>query len=150
MNHFTPGLPDVKGVDALEARFALRVAARLEQLASDVEPDIGERLRVAREQALERARSVRAIQRQAEQEVAFASRSGAAVLGGGPSGWWIRLGSIVPIIALLLGLLLIEQWHSRAQISAAAEIDADLLADDLPPDAYSDDGFAEFLKTPRD
>ena len=27
-------------------------------------------------------------------------------------------------------------------------IDAALLADDLPPDAYSDAGFAEFLKTP--
>ena len=29
-----------------------------------------------------------------------------------------------------------------------AEIDAALLADDLPPKAYSDAGFAEFLKTP--
>jgi hypothetical protein len=32
----------------------------------------------------------------------------------------------------------------------AAEIDSALLADDLPPKAYSDAGFVEFLKTPRE
>jgi hypothetical protein len=45
---------------------------------------------------------------------------------------------------------LIQQWHARAQIDAAAEIDAALLSDSLPPSAYSDPGFAEFLNTPRD
>ena len=53
-------------------------------------------------------------------------------------------------MALAAGLLLIEHWQSNAQIAAAAEIDANLLADDLPPGAYSDPGFVEFLKSPRD
>ena len=53
-------------------------------------------------------------------------------------------------MALIAGLLLIQQWQTDDQISAAAEIDAALLADDLPPVAYSDAGFAEFLKTPRE
>ena len=44
----------------------------------------------------------------------------------------------------------IRQLEADAEISTAAEIDAALLTDDLPPTAYSDAGFAEFLKTPRD
>jgi hypothetical protein len=36
----------------------------------------------------------------------------------------------------------------QEQVDAAAEIDAALLADDLPPAAYSDPGFLAFLKNP--
>ena len=32
------------------------------------------------------------------------------------------------------------------QIRDAAEVDSALLADDLPPEAYSDPGFAEYLE----
>jgi hypothetical protein len=45
--------------EALEARFALRLSARLEEGAQLVPHDISERLRVAREQALRAARDVR-------------------------------------------------------------------------------------------
>jgi hypothetical protein len=63
------------------------------------------------------------------------------------SPWWLRLASALPLFALVAGLLLIQESNTRAQIRAAAEIDAALLADDLPPSAYSDPGFGEFLKT---
>ena len=36
----------------------------------------------------------------------------------------------------------------EAGYAAAAEVDAALLADDLPPEAYTDPGFGEFLKAP--
>jgi hypothetical protein len=71
------------------------------------------------------------------------------MLGGQPL-WWTRMASVLPLVTLVLGLFLIDQWHDRAQISAAADVDSALLADDLPPDAYSDPGFAEFLKSPRE
>ena len=38
---------------------------------------------------------------------------------------------------------------SNEQIAAAAEIDADLLTDSVPPAAYNDPGFLEFLKSPQ-
>lgn len=132
--------------EAIEARIGLRVAARLSQGAMALDGDITERLRFAREQALERARAVRA----AEGRPAVAvGASGAAVLGGG-GNWWIKLGSVLPLVALAAGLFLIQYLHSEAQIETAVEIDAELLADDLPPAAYNDAGFAEFLKAPRD
>jgi len=133
-------------LDALEARVGYRLAGRLSERAESLDDDITERLRFARNKALERAQAARAA---SSASVVSVGPSGAGVLGGG-GGWWIRLGSVLPLIALAAGLLLIQHLHTEAQIAAAAEIDAELLADDLPPAAYSDAGFVEFLKTPRD
>ena len=145
--HTSPAfsLPPPAALDALQARFALRVTARLTERSIEIGPDITERLRFAREKALERARAVRSAETAAPVGV---SRSGAAILGASGSGWWIKLASVLPVFALVAGLLLIQRLQENAQISTAAEVDAALLADDLPPRAYSDAGFAEFLKTP--
>jgi len=45
--------------DAIESRFARSVAACLSESAQTVAPDVAERLRFAREKALERARLAR-------------------------------------------------------------------------------------------
>ena len=124
---------------ALEARFALRVTAALSERG--VEHDIDQRLRVAREMALRRARHVAV----AAAQVQHVGR-GSAALGGSP--WWLRLASMAPLLVLALGLMLIERIDSQEQIEAAAEIDAILLADELPPRAYSDPGFGEYLRQP--
>lgn len=134
-------------LDAMQARFALRVAARLTERCADLAPDLSERLRFSREKALERARAMRS----AETTVAVAAtRGGAAVLGQGGTGWWLKLASVVPAIALAAGLFMIQRWQENIQISTAAEVDAALLSDTLPPQAYGDAGFAEFLKTPSE
>ena len=132
--------------NTLQTRFALRVAARLSERSHDLEPELGERLRAARERALERARAVRT----AEAAPARVGASGGAMLLGGGPRWWTRVAAVVPAIALIAGLIAIKQLEAEAEISTAAEIDAALLTDDLPPNAYSDAGFAEYLKTPRD
>jgi hypothetical protein len=134
-------------IESLESRIALRLAARLTERTQDIGVDISERLRVARERALERARLAHAAT-PATSNLGVTT-SGAAVLGGG-TDWWVKLASALPLLVLLGGLMLIQQWHTRAQITVAADIDAALLADDVPPNAYSDPGFVEFLKTPRD
>ena len=48
-----------------------------------------------------------------------------------------------PLLALVAGLVLIQSEHVRRQVAAAAEIDADLLHDDLPPAAYRAPGVGE-------
>ena len=131
--------------DAMQARFARRIVARLSDGAGDLGGDVAERLRFGRERALERAALAR--KTAAASSTVGVTGTGAALLGGG-SGWWMRVASVLPLVALLVGLVLIQRWQTTAQISVAAEVDAALLADDLPPTAYRDAGFVEFLKTP--
>ncbi|MEP7303242.1 MAG: DUF3619 family protein [Caldimonas sp.] len=127
--------------EAIESRFARSIAARLSERAENVAPEIGERLRFAREKAIEAARLARPAG--ALQGV---SAQGAGVLGFSRSPWWMRFASAVPLAALVVGLVLIEDWQTRSQISVAAEVDAALLGDDLPINAYRDAGFVEYLK----
>jgi hypothetical protein len=133
-------------LDAQQARFALRVASRLSEQSAALPHDLSERLRVAREQALARARQLRA----AQPAMASASEvsQGSIALGQPPSGW-LRLASALPLMLLVLGLVLIQHLHNQADIHAAAEVDTALLADDLPPEAYRDPGFVLFLKQPE-
>ena len=128
--------------EAIESRFARNIAARLTERAENVAPEIGERLRFAREKALEAGRRARA-----GVEVQGGG-DGTAILGFSRSPWWQRIASVLPLAALVGGLLLIEDWTTRSQISVAAEVDAALLGDDLPINAYQDPGFVEFLKSP--
>ena len=55
----------------------------------------------------------------------------------------------MPLAALVLGLVFIQNLHTSSQITAAAEVDAALLGDDVPVSAYGDPGFVEFLKSAR-
>lgn len=130
--------------DAREARLARRVTARLTDQADRLPHDITERLRVAREQAVQRARRSEV----AAVPLVVASSPGAAALGA-PPPWWLRIASLMPLVLLVVGLMLIEKLHEHEQILAAADVDVALLADELPPAAYSDPGFLEFLKQPE-
>jgi hypothetical protein len=121
---------------ALEARFGLRVAAALSE--QPVGRDIEERLRFARELALARAGA------------AGRDRAGPTVVAAGGAAalgyWGLRVASWLPLIVLALGLVFVERVDREERIRAAADIDAVLLADELPPGAYADPGFTEYLK----
>ena len=136
---------------AIEARLAARLSAGLAERAEQLPHDILERLRVAREQAVARAGELR---RKAPQPrtapavtVVGVTAQGAALLSS-PAAWWQRAASLLPLLVLVLGLVWIQRHAELEQVHAAAEVDALLLADDLPPDAYTDPGFAEFLRGP--
>ena len=134
--------------DGMEARFGVRVASLLGERAQSTAPDISERLRFAREQALTRAQAARRQVQTAAGPVVVARGRSAALAN--PLGWWFKLGSAAPLALLVLGLAGIAHVHDKAQIAAVAEVDAALLSDDLPPAAYTDPGFAEYLKTNRE
>lgn len=160
MNTAPPSRPPrPANAEALEARFALRLAARLETGAQQVPHDIGERLRVARQQAVAQARRPAPARApvQAEAPVVMpvsigASGSAALMQGrlgsGDESPWWGRLGWLLPTLALVAGLFGIGEWRDMESIASIAQIDAELLGDDVPPSAYADAGFHEFLKLP--
>jgi hypothetical protein len=125
---------------ATEELFGRRVAARLSAGSQDLPRDIGERLRAAREQALARRKVVRVLQT----APTVLQSGGAATLGG---GWWTRIASVIPLVALVAGLLVVTTMQEDNRANELAEVDAALLTDDLPPAAYTDPGFAQFLKT---
>ena len=133
---------------AIEARLAARLASGLTCSAELLPHDVSERLRFAREQALTRAQQVRRAAPVAAGggSVVAVSPGGAATLGGF-APWWQRAASVLPLLLLVTGLVAIDRWAVREQVLAAADIDAQLLSDNLPPAAYSDPGFAEFLRS---
>lgn len=124
-------------------RLGRRMAARLDASTEELPHDISERLRVARLQALDRYRA-------ATPAMATVSTSGtAALLAGGDEerGFWPRLVSALPLLALLAGLVALQIQGDDSLTEELAAIDAAILTDDLPPDAYADPGFAQFLKS---
>ena len=138
------------GSDALQARFGLRIAARLSELNRELPHDVSERLRFAREKALERARLARRTELATSVQAVGSGAAALVSMNGPRPNWWIKVASLLPLVALVGGFMLIQHIHLHSQITAAAEVDAALLADDVPPAAYSDPGFVEFLKVPRD
>lgn len=139
-------------LEAGVTRFGLRVAASLTERNAALPHDVSERLRFAREQALARAAAARAASTATavvSPQVVHAGGHTLALNGGprgGDSGLWAKLVSALPLILLLAGLLLMQQSHFNQQIAAQAEVDTALLSDNLPPAAFSDPGFAEFLR----
>lgn len=132
----------------LSGRFAARVGAALSARSQALPHDIAERLRASRERAAAHARPLRQAQAKLQTGAVVVGRGGAATLGA-PSPWWLKLASGLPVLVLLAGLIAIDRWTTLEDVKAAAEIDALLLADELPPTAYADPGFAEFLKLPQ-
>ena len=125
-------------------RFGRRLAARLDASAQDLPHDISERLRVARLQALDKYRAVHA-----PVLAPVAVAGGSAMLTGSDDerGFWPQLVALIPLLALITGLIALQVLGSDSIAEELAEIDAAILTDDLPPDAYADPGFAQFLKS---
>ncbi|MFT7774605.1 DUF3619 family protein [Roseateles sp.] len=148
-------------LDASVKRFSLRVAASLTERGDALSHDVTERLRFAREQALARAAQARASAvAKAKPQMAASPvvvQNGSTLALGGPfgpmggkqgrsGGLWAMLISAFPVLLLLAGLLLMQQGQENEQIAAAAEVDTALLSDSLPPAAFTDPGFSEFLR----
>jgi len=101
-----------------------------------VEPDVATRLAKARQRALERQRP----------EPAPALAWADNVLGR-IDGWGdLSLRILLPLALLVAGLAGIWSWEQNQRIAEVEEIDAQLLTDDLPVEAYLDRGFQNWLK----
>jgi len=124
-------------------RLARQVAAQLDQGLRELPHDITERLRAARTRAV-------AARRQPVVVLAAGARvqKGTLVLEGGPDKmrFWGWMGSLLPLIALFLGLFAIHTLQNDWRADELASVDAALLTDELPPTAYTDPGFLRFIR----
>lgn len=131
--------------DILQDRFALKAASYLSAGTADLPYEISERLRAARMQAVARRKIAKI---QTAGGVVSSGGSAALVWGSGDGlSWWSRIGSVVPLIALVVGLMTINSIQNDNRAQELAEVDVALLTDDLPPAAFADPGFVQFLKT---
>ncbi|MFT3721194.1 DUF3619 family protein [Pseudorhodoferax sp.] len=126
-------------------RFGAQVAQHLSQACTDLDHDIAERLRAARQQALER----RKVELASTCGLVTLGHSATLQLGDAPPGLWARCAAALPLLALAGGLLAIAVVQNDNRADELAEIDAALLTDDLPTSAYTDPGFLQFLKAGR-
>ena len=118
-----------------EQQFANKVRLVLNQ-GLRLDASAAERLRAAREQALARQR------REPAPALAWADN----VVGsfGGWSGVSLRV--LLPFAILVAGVSGVYTWQQNQRAAELEEIDAQLLTDDLPIDAYLDRGFQNWLK----
>ena len=131
----------------LQNQYGLKLAARLSGATADFPYEVSERLRAARMQALSKRKLT--VTRTA---TAVIGSGGAAALTFGDEGlnWWSRLVSAVPLVVLAMGLVGINVIQSQYRADEVAEIDSAILTDELPPSAYTDPGFVNFLKAGQD
>lgn len=136
-----------KSAAILQEQFGLKTAFHLSAGAAELPRDISERLRAARVQAV----SQRKITKTQTAGTVVQSGSSAALTWGSGEGlnWWSRIGSVLPLVVLVAGLLTINSFQSDNRTQELAEVDAALLTDDLPPAAFADPGFVHFLETAR-
>ncbi|MDR2127981.1 MAG: DUF3619 family protein [Burkholderiaceae bacterium] len=134
---------------ALQNRIGLRIAARLTQGAQTLPHDISERLRAARMQALARQKQAATAAELRAASAIWGGGSGAtatAGLGDEALGLWGRLASAALMLAMAVTLVMVIGWQDDNRMAELAEIDSALLTDDLPPIAYTDAGFMEYLR----
>lgn len=120
-----------------EMRFGNKVRQALNE-RSGLDAPVAERLRAARE---------RALARQKLEPVAIHALAWGGDVGGrfgGASGFSLRV--LLPLAVLLFGLVAIWGWQQNQRVVEVEEIDALLLTDELPPEAYLDKGFEAWLK----
>ncbi len=137
---------DSNQFNSYQDRLGRSIATRLSDTTQNIPNDISERLKVARMQALAKRKVVKL-------QVASGvnSQGGTATLNAGDfdGSLWSRLGALIPLLALVFGLLSIAVIQEQQRTNEIAEVDVELLADDLPPAAYTDPGFVHFLNTNR-
>ncbi len=119
-----------------EERYALHVRQVLNHGLNDIPPAAARRLEAARHLALSK-------QKQAEPRLILAGFGAYTFKVGSPIPY---LKQTLSIVALLLGMWLSFYWHSVQYVTELEQVDTALLADDLPPEAFLDNDFFEWLK----
>lgn len=119
-----------------EERYAYRIRQALNHGMKDIPPAASRRLEAARHLALSR-------QKQTAPSLAAAGHGHFLHHFGSHTPY---LKQILAIIALLLGMWISFYWHSVQYVTELEEVDSALLADDIPPEAFLDNDFFEWLK----
>jgi hypothetical protein len=121
-----------------DTEFGYKTRQLLNQGLDNLDTNMVDRIRAARENALNSQRTVVGGLRLAgiggDIEVAFFSQA----------------RNLVAVVALTIGATATYYWNAFEQAQEYEEIDSALLVDDLPPSAYLDRGFHAWLEHASD
>lgn len=120
-----------------EERFAYHLRQRLNRGLDAVSPSVLRRLEASRHHALAHQR----------QEVRVAGLAMSGHHGFGGHAWFddVRFRQLAAVVLLLLGIFFAVYWQGQQYVRDIEDVDSALLADDIPPDAFLDKGFAAWL-----
>lgn len=134
-------------MNSKEINFAFKVRHALNENLDNLPTSTANRLTTARKAALARKKK--------DAPTRILARHG--VLAGHAGNffndrlsWLMRIGIAAPILAGLVLLAGLYQYEQQHRIAAAADIDAAMLSDELPPSAYLDRGFSAYLAQQQD
>jgi len=131
-------------LESKENEFALKVVRALEENTSNMPAGAVDKLAAARRAALARKKP---------EKVPVAAHAGSPDTREtretrarfGLFSRFGRLGLAWPLLALVIGLAGIAYWEDQQRTAELADIDAAMLSDNLPLDAYLDHGFNAYL-----
>jgi hypothetical protein len=109
-------------------QLGLAIASRLHEAAHDLPYDVSERLRAARNRAV-------AARLGTQPSLQVSRQGGVGMLHFGDEGLSLlgRMASVLPLVALVAGLALIQSTLDDKRANELAEVDSAMLSDDLPP-----------------
>jgi len=125
-----------------EHELAKKLVRHLDQGVDRLGPDVRQRLLTARKSALSKYRE----QPAPVLGLAWAGQAAARITEPG----FYDARNLIAVAALVLALVGVGYWQINAPGNDVADIDTNLLTDELPVSAYLDKGFDSWLKrSPR-
>ena len=138
-------------LDHKETEFALKVRRALDENINSLPAASLDKLAAARRTAIARKKPEKVAVAAPVFAPSLAGAGAAGSLGAAGSGHarkrgrFSRLALAWPLLALVIGLAGIAYWEDQQRTAELADIDAAMLSDNLPLDAYLDHGFNAYL-----
>jgi hypothetical protein len=140
-------------LETQENDFALKIIRALDENTSNIAPAAVDKLAAARRAAIARKKPAKVAVAAPAFTPVFAGAGASLPMGGSDDsparkGLIAKLGGlglIWPLAALVIGIAGIAYWEDQQRKAELADIDAAMMSDSLPLDAYLDHGFNAYL-----
>lgn len=125
-----------------DLNFAYKVRHALNERLDDLPASTTERLANARQLAMARKKAHAPVR---VTQTALVTAGAGGSLFGQQLSWLTRMGTVLPLLALVVGLIGTYHYEQQERVAELAELDAAVLSDELPLSAYLDHGFNAYL-----
>lgn len=123
-----------------DINLAYKIRHALNEKLDELPASTTDRLAAARAAALARKKADAPVR---PQQAPARPRFDVAALFSAP--WMARAAAIVPLVAMVAGLVGVYHVEQEQRVAELADLDAAVLSDDLPLTAYTDHGFSAYL-----